>query len=210
MRQHVTGSPMLSFTLKSTRAIIVAVFGLAAQGAHAQVAPVQYWIPSGLFGLGGSWMDTGSATTYGNFPGFDNQRRDGDWRDNFRTGTFVGGQSGSIGLNGLGLAGSMSDFGALAYQSTLTGYNFKGAGNLPVTVYAGFDTLNYRPGIGSPLAPFSTDASINAGYRARAGIAFQPAANVTLSREAGFTQQQTGDGDINSPLLAGRSPFSSR
>jgi hypothetical protein len=198
---------MSIFNREAIRAIAVAMLCLAGQAAQAQVAPVQYWLPGGPFGFGGS---AGGATTYGNFPGFDAPARDGDWRDNFRTGLFVSGQAGSAGLNRLGLgmgqAGAASAFGALAWQSTLTGYNFKGAGNLPVSVYAGFDSLNYRPGLGSPLAPFSTDASIAAGYRARAGIAFQPSANVTVSLEAGFTQQGTGDGDINSALLPA-SPF---
>ena len=199
---------MPSFKRRLMRAITVAMLCLAVQAAQAQVAPVQYWLPGGPFGFGGS---AGGATTYGNFPGFDAPARDGDWRDNFRTGLFVSGQAGSVGLNGLGVglgigqAGAASAFGALTWQSTLTGYNFKGAGNLPVSVYAGFDSLNYRPGLGSPLAPFSTDASIAAGYRARAGIAFQPAASVTLSFEAGFAQQQQGDGDAASRLLpAGR------
>ena len=95
-------------------------------------------------------------------------------------------------------------------MSAVTGYNFKGAGDLPVTIYGGFDRLDYQPGIGSPLAPFSSDASINAGYRARAGIAFQPAANMTLSFEASVTQQGSGETNINSPLLPALSPFSGR
>jgi hypothetical protein len=201
---------MSIFKSKCTRAIAVAMLCLCGQAAQAQVAPVQYWIPSGLFGFGGRWPETNNANTYGNFPSFDaGDVRDGDWRAHFRTGMFASSEAGGIGLNGLGQGAALSDFGALSYQSALTGYNFKGAGDLPVTVYAGFDTLNYRPGIGSPLAPFSTDASIAAGYRARAGIAFQPAANVTLSFEASVTQQPSGiDSDINSPLLAGPSPFS--
>jgi hypothetical protein len=193
-------------------AAVAAALCLAGQPAHAQVAPVQYWLPNGLFGFGGGWTDAGGAGTYRNFPGFDaryvTQDASSDWRDNFRTGMFAGSQSGSIGLNGLGLNGAASDFGGLSYQSALSGYAFKGAGDLPSSVYVGFDRLNYRPGIGSPLAPFSTDASIAAGYRARAGIAFQPTANVTLSFEASVTQQGSGDSDINSPLLPALSPFS--
>ena len=196
---------MLISTRHCTRAAVIgAILCLAGHAAHAQVAPVQYWIPGGIFGLGGSWSDAGAAT-YGNFPGFDASARDGDWRDNFRTGMFVRSDSGGVGLNSLGRAGAFSNFGALTYNSAVTGYNFKGVGNLPVTVYAGFDTLNYRPGLGSPLAPFSSDTSISAGSTVRAGIAFQPAANVSLSFEAAFTQQQQGDGDINSRLLPGQS-----
>jgi hypothetical protein len=175
-----------------TGAIAVAALCLCGQVADAQVAPVQYWLPSGLFGFGSGWTNANSSNTYGNFPGFDAQPGDGDWRANFRTGMFVRSDAGSVGLNGLGRAGALSDFGALSYQSAVTGYNFKGAGDLPVTLYAGFDTLKYRPGLGSPLAPFSTDASVAAGYSARAGIAFRPTPNISLSFEAGFTQQQSG------------------
>lgn len=194
-------------------AVVVAALCALGQGASAQVAPVQYWLPNGLFGLGGNWADAASAPIYRNFPGFDaGYNSAGDWRDNFRTGMFVRSEAGSIGLNGLGLnsvgPGMVSSFGALTTQSTVTGYAFKGAGDLPVTVYAGFDKLDYRPGLGSPLAPFSSDASIAAGYSARAGIAFQPAPNVSLSFEAGFTQQQSdSSSDINSRLLPGQSPF---
>jgi len=207
---HVTGVPMPFFPRRCARAIAVAMFALVGQGAQvqAQVAPVQYWLPNGLFGFGGG-ISAGMPTTYGNFPGFAGAVQDGDWRDNFRTGMFVGSQSGSVGLDGLGRAGAVSSFGGLTYDSALTGYAFKGTGDLPVTVYAGFDKLDYRPGIGSPLAPFSTDARAATGYRARAGVAFQPSANVTLSFEAGFTQPPS-DGDINSPLGSALSPFAGR
>jgi hypothetical protein len=188
-------------------AVVVAALCMVGQVASAQVAPVQYWLPNGLFGLGGNWADAGGNVTYRNFPGFDaGYASGGDWRDNFRTGMFVRSGTGGIGLNGLGLNAAFSDFGALTTQSMVTGYAFKGAGDLPVTVYAGFDTLNYRPGIGSPLAPFSSDTSIAAGYSARAGVAFQPAPNVSLSFEAGITQYGN-DNDINSRLLSGQSPF---
>jgi hypothetical protein len=191
-------------------AVIVAALCMTGR-ASAQGAPVQYWLPSGLFGLGGSWADAGSAASYRNFPGFDaGNVSDRDWQANFRTGAFVSSETGGMGLNGLGLNGlgqgaASSSFGALTMQSTTAGYAFKSAGDLPVAVYAGFDTLNYRPGLGSPLAPFSSDTSVAAGYRARAGIAFQPAPNVSLSFEAGFTQQQL-DSDIDSRLLPGQSP----
>ena len=88
------------------------------------------------------------------------------------------------------------------------GYNFKNAGGLPVTVYAGFDTLKYDTGIGSPLAPFGFQSSTLPGYSAHAGIEFQPASNVSLSLGVGYTQQSGRiDSDINSSLLPGASPF---
>jgi opacity protein-like surface antigen len=70
--------------------------------------------------------------------------------------------------------------------------------------------LKYNSGIGSPLAFDSTSTTVP-GYRAHAGIEFQPASNVSLSLGFGYTQQsgQSGrlDSDINSPLLPGATPF---
>lgn len=188
-------------------AVIGAAFCLIAQAAWAQqAAPVQYWVPNGPFGLGG-WSDAG-ITSYRNFPGFDaGASVDGDWKSNFRTGAYVRSEAASFDRMGLGWAGATSDFGGLTAQSTLAGYAFKGAGDLPVTVFAGFDTLNYRPGIGTALAPFSSDTSIAAGYRARAGIAFQPIPNLTLSLEGSFTQNQLDDGSPTQRLLSGQSPY---
>lgn len=188
-------------------AVIGATCCLIAQTAWAQqAAPVQYWVPNGPFGLGG-WSDAG-VMHYGNFPGFDaGPAVDGDWKSNFRTGAYVRSEAASFGRTGLGWAGAVSDFGGLTAQSTLAGYAFKGAGDLPVTVFAGFDTLNYRPGIGTALAPFSSDTSIAAGYTARAGIAFQPIPNLTLSLEGSVTQYQVGDGSPTQRLLSGQSPY---
>ena len=195
-------------TVNFMRVALVAMLGLAGQ-AQAQVAPVPYAMPGGLIGFGGYWSGNGAAFDQP-VPVSDSRYDDpsSDWRANFRTGMFSGAEAGHLGLNGSGVGAAPSDFGALSYQSAVSGYSFKGAGDLPVTVYAGFDKLDYRPGIGSPLAPFSSDASINAGYRARAGIAIQPAANLTLSFEASVTQQGNGETDINSPLLPALSPFS--
>lgn len=195
-------------TSQSLRAAVIgATCCLIAQVASAQqAAPVQYWVPNGPFGLGG-WSDAG-ITSYRNFPGFDaGAAYDGDWKSNFRTGAYVRSEAASFDRMGLGWAGASSDFGGLTAQSTLAGYAFKGAGDLPVTVFAGFDTLNYRPGIGTALAPFSSDTSIAAGYRARAGIAFQPIPNLTLSLEGSFTQHQLDDGSPTQRLLSGQPPY---
>ncbi|QUS40414.1 hypothetical protein RPMA_17440 [Tardiphaga alba] len=194
-------------TSQPLRATIAAAFCLIAQAAWAQqAAPVRYWVPNGPFGLGG-WSDAG-VTSYGNFPGFDaGTAADGDWKSNFRTGAFVRSEAASFDRMGLGWAGTTSDFGGLTAQSTVAGYAFKGAGDLPVTVFAGFDTLNYRPGIGTALAPFSSDTSIAAGYTARAGIAFQPIPNLTLSLEGSVTQYQADEVSPTQRLLSGQSPY---
>jgi hypothetical protein len=191
---------MSIFAGKGGLAIAVAVFCLGAQAAHAQVAPVQYWIPGGPFGFGngstdGQGPDAGGGFSYP--------------RTNLPNGLFVGGESGGLGLNGLSRAGAFGNFDALSYEGMQFGYNFKGAGGLPVTLFAGFDTLKYNAGAFGPLAPFSTNSATLPGYRALAGVEIQPIPNLSLSFGVGYTQQQSGriDSDINSPLLPGESPI---
>ncbi|WP_366526243.1 hypothetical protein [Bradyrhizobium sp.] len=186
---------------------------LGGRAADAQVAPVRYWIPGGPFGFGGSTTESQSLDAYGNFPGFDTADvRGGGFsarRYGFSNGLFVGSDAGGIGLGGMSRAGAFGDFGSLAYEGVQFGYNFKAAGGLPVTFYAGFDTLKYNSGFGGPLVPFSSSSATVPGYAAHAGIELQPAPNVSLSFGVGYSQLQPGriDSDINSPLLPGESPI---
>ncbi|HEY5130593.1 MAG TPA: hypothetical protein VIJ35_25460, partial [Bradyrhizobium sp.] len=180
--------------------------------AHAQAAPVTYWIPSWPVGFGGNPAVDQSSNTYGNFPSFDgSDARGGGFsylRYHFPNGWFVGSEGGGMGLsmNGINQDGA---FGRpLSYQGVQFGYNFKNASGLPLTVYAGFDTLKYNAGIGGPFAPFDTGSGTLPGYSAHAGVEFQPASNVSLSLGFGYTQQPGRiDGDINSLSLPGASPF---
>jgi opacity protein-like surface antigen len=160
-----------------------------------------------------------SADSYGNFPVFDGSdaRAGGSsyLRYNFPNGWFVGGGGGraGLGMNGFNRDDAFGDTRSLYSQGLLSqglysqgvqfGYNFQTAGGLPLTVYAGFDTLKYSPGIGSPFAPFDTMSSARPGYSAHAGIEFQPTSNVSLALGFGYTQQP----DINSLALSGASPF---
>jgi hypothetical protein len=183
-------------------ATLFAVFCLGGPPTHAQVAPLRYWIPGGPFGFGGNVGQSSDA--YGNFPSF--KAGDADGSNSFRPGFFVGGERGSLGLNGLSQSASVGNFSALSYDGTQFGYNTKTAGGMPVTFFAGFDTLKYGGGIGSSLAPLTSSAS--PGYGAFAGVEFKPTSNLSLSFGAGFTQQQSGrmDSDINSSMLPGESP----
>ncbi|WP_280707829.1 hypothetical protein [Bradyrhizobium sp. BR13661] len=166
---------------------LFAVLCLSGAPAHAQVAPVQYWIPGGAFGYGGS------TESYSN--GYD-----------FRPGFFVGSQRGNLGLSGFTQSGPASNFSALTYDSTQFGYNMKTAGGSPVTFFAGFDTLKYGNGIGSSVAPLTSAAG--PGYGAFGGVEFKPTSNLSLSFSAGFTQRNSGrmDSDIKSDMLPGESP----
>lgn len=175
-------------------AALFAVLGLGGAPVHAQVAPLQYFIPGGPFGFGG-------GDSYGNSSSFDSGAR-----TNFANGFFVGSQRGNLNWNGLGQAGLAGNFSALSYDSTQFGYNMKSTGGMPVTFFAGFDTLKYGNGIGSSVAPLTSGAA--PGYGAFAGIEFKPTSNLSLSFGAGFTQRDSGrlDSDIRSNMLPGESP----
>jgi hypothetical protein len=175
-------------------AFVLAVFCMGAQTAHGQAAPAPYWIPSWPFGFGGNLTAGQSSNTYGNFLGFDGTyARGSDFsvvRYNFPNGWFAVAEGGGMGfsMNGISQDGAFDNFRSLSYQGVQFGYNFKGAGGLPFTVYAGLDTLKYDAGIGVPIAPFDTSGTLT-GYSAHTGIEFQPAPNVSLSLGLGYTQQ---------------------
>jgi hypothetical protein len=171
-----------------------------------------YWIPNLPVSFGGNLAIGQSSNTYGNFPSFDGtDARGGGFsysRYNFPNGWFVGGEGGGIGL-GLNRINQDGAFGhSLYYQGVQVGYNFQNGGGLPLTFYAGFDTLKYNAGIDGSFASFNTMSGTLPGYRAHAGVEFQPTPNVSLSLGLGFTQQSGGiDSNINSPSLFGTSPF---
>lgn len=193
---------MSSLAVSRPFAALFAVLCLGGAPAYAQVSPLRYWIPGGPFGFVGSAGQ--SSDTYGNFPGFNGG--DAAGRTNFANGLFVGSERGNFSLNALSQTGPAGNFSALSYESSQFGYNYKTAGGLPVTFFAGFDTLKYGNGIGSSLAPLTSSTA--PGYGAFAGIEFKPASNLSLSFGVGYTQQQSGriDSDINSSMLPGESP----
>jgi opacity protein-like surface antigen len=131
-------------------------------------------------------------------------------RYNFPNGWFVGSERGGMGLSvsGINQDAAFGNFGSLYTEGVQFGYNFKNASGLPLTVYAGFDTLKYNSGIGSPFAPFDSVSGTLPVYSAHAGVEFQPTSNVSLSLGFGYTQQSGRiDSDINSLSLPGASPF---
>jgi hypothetical protein len=131
-------------------------------------------------------------------------------RHNFPNGWFVGSERDGMGLNvsGINRAAAFGNFGSLYTEGVQFGYRFKSVNGMPLTVYAGFDTLKYSTGIGDPHSPFNSMSGTLPGYSAHAGIEFQPASNVSLSFGVGYSQQPGRIGsDINSSLLPGASPF---
>ena len=186
-------------------AFVLLALCLGGRMAHAQSAPVTYWTPDWL-GFGGSLNAGQGSNTYGNISGFDDSSAGGfsSTRYNFPNGWFIGNERGGMGLgmSGINQAGA---FGSLYSESVQFGYNFK---NAPVTVYAGFDTLKYNPGIGGFLAPFDSTSSTVPGYSAHAGVEFKPTSNLSLSLGFGYTQQSGRiDSDTKSPSLSNASQF---
>jgi opacity protein-like surface antigen len=195
-------------------ALALAAICLGGRTAHAQAAPLTYWIPSWPVGFGGNLTLDQSTNTYGNFPSFGGSNARGGgfsyMRYNFPNGFFVGGEGGGMGLsmNGINQDGAFGNIRSLHYEGVQFGYNFQNAGGSPLTVYAGFDTLRYSAGIVGPFAAHDSTSSTLPGYSAHAGIEFQPASNVSLSLGFGYTQQSGHiDSDINSLSLPGASPF---
>ena len=190
-------------------ALVLAALWLGGRTAHAQVAPVSYWIPGWPMGFGGNLPSGQSLDTYGNFPGFDSSdARGGGFsytRYNFSNGWFVGRESTRPGFGhewhqpGGCVRQCLFPFITDGVQ---VGYNFQNSGGLPVKVFAGFDTLKYNTGIGGPFSPFDSTSGTLPVYSAHAGVEFQPAPNLSVSLGVGYTQQPGRiSSDIN-PFLS--------
>jgi len=202
---------MFIFAGRLAVALVLAALCLGGRAAHAQAAPVSYWIPGWPLGFGGNLAAGQGSNTYGNFPGFDGSDAQGggssSMRYNFSNGWFVGREGGSMGLNlsGLSQNGAFGNTPSLYYEGAQVGYNFQTTNGLPLKVYAGFDTLKYSTGIGGSLAAFDSTSGTLPVYNVHAGVEFQPVPNLSLSLGMGFTQQ-TGriNSDINSLVMPAR------
>src|SRR3981189_3633632 len=175
---HLAVARMSIFSSRLGLAFVLTVLCLGGRTAPAQAAPVTYRIPSWPVGFGGNLTDGQSSNTYSNFPSFDGSGTRGGgfsyMRYNFPNGWFVGSEGGGMGLsmNGINQNGAFGNI-SLYYQGVQFGYKFTNGG-LPLTVYAGFDTLKYNAGIGGPFAPFDTVSGTLPGYSAHAGVEYRP------------------------------------
>ncbi len=187
-------------------AMVAATLSLGAPAAHAQASAVNYWIPGWPMGFSGAAGESPEA--YGNFPSFD-FRDTGNGsshaRYNFSNGFFVGSQRSNVGFSGLS-QGALGGFGSLYSEGLQFGYSLNNGGGLPITFYAGFDTLKYNTGIGGAFAPFDSKSGTLPVSSAYAGVEFQATSNISLSLGVGVVQQSGRlDSEINS--LPGASPF---
>jgi hypothetical protein len=198
---------MSMFSRKFGLVLVVAMLCLGARTAHAQASPVNYWVPGWPMGFSGD--AGGSPNAYGNFPSFDFRdlgNGSAYARYNFSDGFFVGSQRNAMGFSGLSQS-AFGGFGSLYSEGVQFGYSLKNGGGPPVTFYAGFDTLKYNTGLGSPFAPFDNKSGTLPVSSAYAGVEFQPTSNLSLSLGVGVVQQSGRlDSEINS--LPGASSFS--
>lgn len=179
---------------------------LGGRPAHAQTAPVSYWIPGWPLGFGGNLADGQRMNSYGNFPSFDARDARGFsyTRTNFSNGWFAGSERGSMGLNGIS---SDPAFGSFRYQGTQFGYNFQ---NAPLTLYGGIGTMKYDSGIAGALSPLNSLPQFSgmSGTSVHAGVEYRPTSNLSLSVGVGYTQTGRADSDTPSPALSSESPYS--
>jgi opacity protein-like surface antigen len=197
---------MSVFVYRSGLALVLAALCLAGRTACAQTAVTYSSWPIGFH----SNLTVGqSSNIYGSFADFDGSNARGGFstvRYNFPNGWFVGGERGSMGFGMNGIAQPSAFGSSLTTEGAQVGYKFQ---NAPLTVYAGFDTLKYNTGIGSPFAPFDTTSGTLPGYRAHAGVEFSPAPNVSLSLGVGYTQAPARS-ELDSLVLPGASAFGRR
>jgi opacity protein-like surface antigen len=194
---------MSGFSGKFGLAVVVTVLCLTGSAAHAQSEPVRYWIPFGPFGFGGGAAETTSMETYSDVPNFnfgDPNKKGFVFRSYSAP---VSALTSGFGWNSLGGATAFSSLDSLSYERTQLGYSFKGAGDLPMTLFGGVDTLKYNQDAFSAITSFSPNTGAAAAYSVHGGVEVRPTSNMSLSISAGFTQQQTGlaDGAISSSLL---------
>ena len=185
--------------------MVLAALCVAGRAACAQGAEVTY--SSWPVGFQSSLTVGQGSNIYGSLAGFDGSDAGGrfSWtRYHFPNGWFVGGGT-TPGLNGINQTGA---FGS-AFQTDGVQFGYKFQTGLPVTVYAGFDTLKTNSGIGSALAPFDSTSGTPL-YRAHAGVEFQAAPNLSLSLGVGYAQQPRFDSELTSPGLPGALSFGRR
>lgn len=187
-------------------AVLAASLVLTCQAANAQVAPIHYWIAGAPFGFGGGAVGGDGAETYGDVPGF-------DAAEGRKTGFSFSSYSAEFSSFGSGLGWSgatgYGGLGSFAQEGVQLGYNYKGVGGLPMTFFAGVDTLKYKPDVFNALTSLSPAADSTAATAIHAGVEIKPTSNLSLSFSAGFAQQQPGavDSDIRSNLLPGETPI---
>ena len=193
---------------KSGAAVVLALATpcLGMPAAQAQTNSIPYWTTAWPAGFGSGFAAGQNFSTFASLSAFDGTASTSfSSRFDLPNGWFIGSERGATAFNGFG--SSWSNISTLSYEGAQVGYNFKND-NVPVSIYAGFDTLKYNNNFASPLPGFDSTSSPNSpGYRVNAGVEFRPTSNLSVSFGASFAQQPTGYDGL---VLPGASPFSFR
>jgi len=192
---------MFMFAVRFSFASVMVALALGAPMAHAQTAPVQYWIPGWPVGFNNGSSDAASFESYGNFPTFIGDGDSGFFSRRYSYANNWSALGGGLGLQGI--SPYAASFDSLTTEGSQFGYKFKSG----VSLYGGFDTLRADRG-SNAFAAFDSNSATLPVYSAHGGVAFQPTANTTLSFGFSYTQQGSDrlDSDIRSPALPGETP----
>lgn len=166
-----------------------------APASHAQVAPIPYLNSAGSFGLNGN----DDTQYWGNAPDDDGFRKGFSFRS-FSTPVSVLGSRLSWG----GIGAQAFSFSGLTFEGAQYSYSFKGAGDMPVTLFGGVNALRTNPDVFTSLVMPGFERSNTLATGVNAGIAFKPTPNVSLSFSADYVQPSAPvDTDLRSQLLSG-------
>jgi opacity protein-like surface antigen len=194
---------MSMISYKSALAFVLGALCFGGHAAHAQTAPLRYWLPGWPIGFSTDPGVVQSLDSYGNFPSFTANGSDSGFFSRRYSVT-----SNWAALSGVGLSQNIvnryGSLGSYTTEGAQYGYTFKSG----VSFYGGFDTLKYNPGLGGPFATFDSRSTSTPAYAINGGVEFKPTSNVSLSLGFSYAGQSSDrvDSDINSPALPGATP----
>jgi opacity protein-like surface antigen len=177
---------------------VAAALVMLASSARAQVAPVPYW--SAPFGFAGGTAIAGTDNEQVTFYGTTDE--DGFRKGfSFRSYSYpVSALASGFALSGLTPLGSAG----LASSGAQYGYSFRGAGDLPVTLFGGVNSLRTTQDVFSSLVNPGFDSSRTLATSVQAGIEFKPTSNMSLSLSANVVQAAPSQAtDLRSQLIQG-------
>ena len=169
--------------------------------ARAEGDPVKYWIPFGPFGYGGGTADTANMETYGSAPAFDAAETG---KSGFVFRSYSAPVSSLTGFGFGGIVGPTAFGSSLSYERSQFGYNFKGVGDMPMTLFGSVDTLKYNPDVFSNIMSFSPNSGPAPAYGVHAGVEIRPTSNLSLSSSSVYVHRDSGVScsDIQSSLMS--------
>lgn len=179
-------------------AIFLSLAGMTPfSAAHAQVAPVPYWIAPLGFSSGTTLGTDNEQVTFYGTTDDDGFRKGFSFRSySYPVNAFASG----FALSGFNMIGSAG----LASSGAQYGYSFKGVGDMPVTLFGGVSNLRTTPDVFTSLMTPGFDSGRTLATSVQAGVEFKPTSNLSLSLSANVVQAApTQATDLRSQLIQG-------